>query len=650
MGTVSCEEHMHMKKYHSGLTIFCVAILVAAAVLTGCSPRESDQGATAVQETPAAAVPVTTTTAPSATAAPAGDSTAVQPVQSVQAAPSGSFTGSSRGQNGDVTVSVSLEGGVITSVQVVSHAETPEISDLALTDIPSQIVASQSLAVDTVAGATVTSTAVIEAVADALGKAGLDVEALRIKEAGAAAQREPDIEKRADVVVIGAGGAGLAAAVSANEEGATVIVLEKMPRIGGNTILSGGALNAVDEGSETAIAHDDSVEKHYTQTLEGGDRQGDPALVHVLTDNAWSAVSWLKGLGMKFLDGVFTVTGGLWPRAHKPADPVGTGFFKTYSAYIDSHDGIEVMLETKAEHLLVENGRITGVIATGRTGNTVTVLAEKGVILATGGFGQNIAMREEYNTQWPTLDESIKSTNHPGATGDGIAMAAETGAALVQMENIQLLPLGDPETGSLSGNIEQDVEKRIFVNIEGNRFVDEGARRDVMTAALFAQPENKMWIIVDAHSYPNEDVKNNFNESIAELLEAGRAYRGDTIEELAAKINVDAANLKASLDDFNAHAASRSPDTFGRTLYSEPIDTPPFYAAARIPTVHHTMGGVKIDTETHVIDTAGNIIPGLYAAGEVTGGIHGSNRLGGNALTDITVFGIIAGKNAAAGI
>ncbi|HNQ98091.1 MAG TPA: flavocytochrome c, partial [Treponemataceae bacterium] len=448
---------------------------------------------------------------------------------------------------------------------------------------------------------------------------------------------------------IGAGGAGMAAGVSAHQNGATVIILEKMPKVGGNTISAGGAMNAVDDGSETALKNKDSVALHYKRTFEGGDKKGDEALVKTLVENAWDSVAWLQSMGMKFLPDPFTVTGGLWPRAHKPVDPVGTGFFKTYNAYIESNKGIEVRLNVKADSIILENGKVTGVIATGKTGNKITVKANKGVVVATGGFGQNIAMRQEFNKAWPTLDESVKSTNHPGATGDGIAMAKAVNAQLVQMENIQLLPLGDPETGSLSGNIETDVEKRIFVNTEGKRFVDEGARRDTMTLALFKQPGAKLWIIVDAHSYPQGTKKNNFNESIDDLVAAGRAFKGETLEELAKNIGVPPENLVATVADFNKHVASKKPDAFGRTLFSEPLDKGPFYAGARIPTVHHTMGGIKIDKETHVIDVNGQIIPGLYAAGEVTGGIHGTNRLGGNALTDITVFGRIAGKNAAAG-
>ena len=455
-------------------------------------------------------------------------------------------------------------------------------------------------------------------------------------------------DQTADVIVIGGGGAGMAAAVQAHQCGARVIILEKTNSVGGNTIMSGGALNAVDNGSRIAKQHDDSTERHFEQTYNGGDQQGDPELVRVLTENAWDGVKWLKKLGMKFVPNkVFTVTGGLWPRAHKPSEPLGRGFFYTYMQYVNTHGNIDLYLNTKATDLITDNGKVVGVKAVYKDGQTALFHANRGVVLATGGFSQNVALRQKYNTTWPTLDESIPSTNPPSSTGDGIALVEPLNAQLIQMENIQLLPLGDPKTGSLSGNIELDVESRIFVNQNGCRFVDEGARRDVMTKALFEQPNHIMWIIMDSHCYPTGDEKNNFNESINELINQGRAFRGESLAALADAIGVPADNLTAAVAAFNEHAADKSRDEFGRTLYSYQLDKPPYYAAARVPTVHHTMGGVKIDRECRVYDTAGNIIQNLYAAGEVTGGIHGTNRLGGNALTETVVFGRIAGRNAA---
>ena len=556
---------------------------------------------------------------------------------------------SQMGGAGSIGVEVTLDDqGVITSISIVKNNDSPGVSDPAVEKLPAAMIASQSVAVDAVSGATMTSNAIIAAVTDALKTAGVDMAKYTEKKEAAPIEKADDMDLTADVVVIGGGGAGLAAAVQANQNGATVIVLEKMSKVGGNTILSGGAFNAVNDRSETAIANNDSVEWHYTQTINGGNNQGDPVLVHTLVEKGWAGVEWLKELGMEFKEGTFTVTGGLWPRANKPVEPLGTGFFKTYNAYIASHEGVEVLLNTKAEEILVDElGMVCGVLAKGETGNTITVKA-KSVVVATGGFSNSIALRQAYNIQWADLGDSIKSTNHPGATGDAIKMLMKLRVDFIQMGNIQLLPLGDPNTGSLSGNIEHDVETRIFVNKEGNRFVNEGGRRDDMTKALFQQTDNLMWIIMDSDTYPTGDEKNNFNETANELVAAGRAFKADTLEALAEMIGVSAENLVATVEDFNAHAASREADQFGRTLYSTPIDNGPFYAAARVPTVHHTMGGVRINQYAQVIDENGKIIPHLYAAGEVTGGIHGANRLGGNALLDTVVFGRIAGESAAA--
>lgn len=557
---------------------------------------------------------------------------------------------------GAVTATVTLaDDGSIVSVTVDECKDTPGICDTAVKAIPEQMMALNSINVDTVAGATMTSEAILNAVKTALEDGGVDITALSEKKE-IVVEKAADEQLSADVVVIGAGGAGLAAAISAEQNGAkSVIVVEKMPKVGGNTILAGGALNAVDDRSETAVKQNDSVYWHYYQTLNGGDWQSDPELVMTLVSNAWDGVQWLKDMGMEFNeDAIFTVTGGLWERAHKPVMPAGTGFFDTYTKYIDAHsDVITLMLNTTAEEITTDgNGRVNGIVCTGETGNTVTITANNGVVVATGGFAKNVEMRQVFDTIWGNLDATVKSTNHEGATGDGVKMMQKLGADFVQMGNIQLLPLGDPQTGSLSGNIEHNVETRVFINKEGERYCDEGGRRDDMTNALFAQTDNFMWIVMDSDTYPTGDELNNFGETANQLVEAGRAVKADTLEELAEKMNVPADKLVAAIAEYNRHCEggdlAGQPDEFGRTLFATPIDDGPFYAAGRVPTVHHTMGGVHITTSAQVVSETGKIIPGLYAAGEVTGGIHGANRLGGNALTDTVVFGRIAGASAAA--
>lgn len=625
-----------MKKTNKVMLALGLVAMLTVTSLTGCSSKKAND-------------PNPTTT-PTETPAQNNEDGAFTP---------GTYSAEVTGMHA-MKVSVTVTETEIADIQV-DHQETPGVGEPVVISMTNEILETQGLGVDIVSGATLTSEGIKNGVIECLKQAGASdakiEELLAIKKVE---EKQEDQELVADVVVIGAGGAGMAAAVTANAAGKSVVVIEKTTKMGGNTILSGGALNAVDEGSETAIANKDSVENHYNQTFDGGDQKGDPELVKILIENAWDGVEWLKSLGMQFLDGTFTVTGGMWPRAHKPAEPEGIGFFKTYQSYMDSNTGITMVYETTANQLIVENGVVTGVVATGKTGNTVTVKANNGVVMATGGFGQNVELREKYNEiskKWPTLDETIPSTNTSGITGDGIIMAEAIGANLVQMENIQLLPLGDPKTGSLSGNIEHAVESRIFVNIEGNRFVNEAGRRDEMTLGLFAQPEATMFIVMDSDTYPEGNELNNFGESIADLVAAGRAFKADTLEELAGLINVPVENLIASVNEYNRYCQGGDlegqTDEFGRALFTDTngvnngINNGPFYAAKRVPTVHHTMGGIQINGKTEVIDVNGNVIPGLYAAGEVTGGIHGTNRLGGNALTDTVVFGRLAGTNAA---
>jgi len=554
------------------------------------------------------------------------------------------YTGEGRGCYGPIKVEVTLEGEQIRDVRILDHNESPGVGAVAAQMIAEDIVKYQSIAVDAVTGCTKSSNGTLAAVEQALKKAGVNMENYT-KKPDRPMQRGT-IEKRADVVVIGAGGAGLAATVSAHQNGASVLVLEKMPMVGGNTIISGAAFNAVDPERQSKQGIEDSVEKHFTQTYEGGDKVGKPELIRTLVENAYSALKWLENMGMKFKDEVFTVLGGLWPRAHQPVEPLGTGYINTYMNYINQHsDDIEIMLNTRATELIVENGRVIGVEAESPEGKVIAK-ANNGVIIATGGFAGNVQARNYYNKFWPDLT-NLKTTNRPGITGDGIWMAEKIGANLIGMEYIQLIPMGDPETGSLSGNIERTVENRIFVNKDGNRFVDEGGRRDDMTRALLEQEDQMMWVIVDKHTYPTGDTKNNFDETIDYLVEQGIAYKADTLEELALKIGVNPENLVKSVETFNLAVEGKIKDPFGRTLFKDKIDTPPFYAGARVPTVHHTMGGIEINPKAQVLDVNGNVIPGLYAAGEVTGGIHGSNRLGGNAVLDTVVFGRIAGESAA---
>ncbi|MGE5483358.1 MAG: flavocytochrome c [Bacteroidota bacterium] len=463
---------------------------------------------------------------------------------------------------------------------------------------------------------------------------------------GAAGALAADAPTAADVIVVGGGGAGLAAAVEAAGHGASVILLEKMPMLGGNTIRSGAQYNAVDPERQGPAGVKDSIEWHFYQTLKGGDYQGDPALVATLVENALDGIHWLESLGMRFRPDVFTVTGGLWARGHSSVDPLGTGYIRILKAEADKR-GVKILLNTRATHLLTAGRRVIGVQATTKDGKTVEFRANKGVVLATGGFGANVEMRMKYN---PKLTAAIGTTNHPGATGDGYLMAQEIGANLVGMKWIQLLPLGTPGTGALDNWVEGGADEQIFVNKLGKRFVKEDGRRDELTAALFNQPDSLMYVINDSQSITVRHGISSFGQKADDVVAKGYAFKADTIEELARKINVPVDALVKTVKDYNSYVDAKKDPEFGKTLMRVRLDRPPFYASPRVPTVHHTMGGIQINTNAQAVGVDGAVIPGLYAAGEVTGGIHGTNRLGGNAIADIIVFGRIAGRNAAMGL
>ena len=545
------------------------------------------------------------------------------------------YSAEANGNNGPVKVAVTIEDGKIVAVDVVEHAETAGVSDRAIETIPVAIVENQSVAVDTVTGATNSSNAILTAVRDAIAQAGLDVAAFETAVTASADAGEQELT--ADVVIIGAGGAGLVAAITADELGSSVIVIEKMAFSGGNTILSGGYYNAVDPTRQQMSGVEDSVEQHIQQTWEGGDKVADLELVTKLCSEATDGLLWLESLGMKFKPAITTATGALWPRSHKAILPDGTGYLDVYHNVLADTD-VQICYEVKANEIVMEDGKAVGVKAVGNDGTQYTFNANKGVILATGGFGSNIEMRQAYNTIWPTLDESVKSSNTVAATGDGIVMAQAVGANLVGMEYIQLHPLGNPATGTFSGVTTGDVEYYLQFNKEGKRYIAEDSRRDELCKAALEQTDGLMWQVSDTCV--------GSAAAAPAAVAAGYAVVADTLEELAELMGVDPEVFVSEINAYN-EAVDTGVDPLGRSILTHKIETAPFYASLRCTTVHHTMGGVQINTEAQVIDVNGEIIPNLYAAGEVTGGIHGGNRLGGNALADTVVYGRTAGRNAA---
>ena len=592
----------------------------------------------------------------------------------------GSYTATANGHNGPLTVEVTFTENSIQDINIVSTYET-EVVQPQIVKVADRIVQAQSLAIDTISGATIGSNALIAAVKDCIRQANEDP-----ADVSKVVSEEPSSQNQytADVIVIGAGGAGLASAVSAHENGASVIVIETLDMVGGSTIFSGGGFNTANPESQSKInmtnanheavkallnkePHDafeaelqakvreqydahvkagntflfDSDEFFMLQTYNGGDYRGNPELIKILCSNSLSGYHWVNELGAKFKEKVDMGTGALWTRTHKPTEdfPTGSDVVYPFENYINNHDGVEIHFGTHADELIVDDNKVIGVKTT-CDGKEITYLANKAVILATGGFGANVDMRVKYNTIWPSVDSSIGYSGQTvGARGDGILMAQTIGAELVDMELIQLHPNGEIGTGKM-GTPGTSGFNMIFVNSEGKRFVAEDSRRDDLINATYAQDGAYMWIVCDSTKYPET------NKSIKNAVELKKAIKADSLEDLAAAMGVSYENLQASVDQYNS-IVDGEPDPLGLVNYDQKLGNPPYYARKSIPTVHHTMGGVKIDGETHVINTNNEVIPGLYACGEVTGGIHGANRLGGNAITDLVVFGRIAGENAA---
>lgn len=558
----------------------------------------------------------------------------------------GTYSVSTKAHNGNINIDVTIKDTKISDIVVGEHSETPGVSDPAFDKVIPQIIGNQTIAVDAVAGCTVTSNAIKECVKLALVEAGADLSAFE-NPVDKATTEVKTIEKTADVVIIGAGGAGLSAAVSAVQNNASVIVVEKMPSAGGNTIRSAGYYNAVDPSRQEPLGIEDSLDLHISQTYEGGDKVANLDMIETLVNNAYPTLTWLEDLGVEFKDTVTACVGAIHERTHTPVIPLGSSYIDKYIEVLDSSKNSEIIYDTTANELIVTDGKVSGVTCTDTDGNTVVLNANNGVIIATGGFSANIEMREKYNKLWPTLDENLSTTNHPGATGDGIILGEQVGANLIDMEYIQLFPLTNPENGSTKGILNGDTSNLVYVNKDGKRFTNEGGRRDDICKAILEQEDSVFYTICDGKVYPTGDEVNLDGIQINKMVENGEIVKADSLEELAKELDMDPAILIAEIDEYNKALTSGEADKFGRTLYNETLTQAPFYARIQGPAVHHTMGGLEINVSAQVLNTDGEIIEGLYAAGEVTGGIHGSNRLGGNAIPDTAVFGKIAGENCA---
>ena len=593
----------------------------------------------------------------------------------------GDFTGTAKGFGGDVTVTLTLTDGKITGCTAEGADETKGVGSKAIEQLPAAIAESGSIAVDGVSTATITSNAIKEAAAAAITAAGLKPEDFQTAVENNAEPAE-DSTVDTDIVIVGAGGAGMTAALTATSEGKSVVIVESQPVVGGNSVRATGGMNAgktvyqdenefgesagvektlktaaekyADNATITALAktvseqwaayqadpkgYFDSVELMELDTMIGGKGLNNPELVETLCSNSADAIDWLDEHGIT-LHSVSSFGGASVKRIHRPVD--GDGKTVSVGSYMipllqENCDkaGVQTLLNTTATEILTDaNGAAVGVKATGASGETVTVNA-KAVVLATGGFGANLDMVTKYK---PEL-KGFMTTNAAGAQGQGIEMATAIGADTVDMDQIQIHPTVEANTAALiTEGLRGD--GAVLINAEGKRFIDEVGTRDVVSAAEIAQTGSYSWLVVDQAMVDASSV-------IQGYIKKGYTVTGETYEELGKAMGVDETAFAETMNTWNGYVEAKNDPDFGRTSFANPLNTAPYYAIKVTAGVHHTMGGLKINTNTEVLKADGSVIPGLFAAGEVTGGVHGANRLGGNAVADFTVFGRIAGAAA----
>ena len=630
----------------------------------------------------------------------------------------GTYTASAQAMNDLLEVTVTITDGKIADVVVAPNSETPGIGGQLLDKtgavadsigkapvdrLPEEIVANNSTAVDMVTGATITSAVLISLVEDCIKQAGGDPADFRTPIDYPA---YPDADT--DVVVVGGGGAGLVAAIAAAQQGKNVVILEKNGECGGDTLVCGAIYNCPDADMQSKVEMTDAVKTTIEKALEAtsddpetqkalevmqapvreqwdeykaagrtdlfdtkewyalqtwinGDMVADPELVKALTYNAFDGLEWLEDLGMEFYDEIGQGAGSLWQRTHTSKMAMGTGMISTYAtALVDLADKITLCNEATATDLVVEDGRVVGVVATdNHTGASFTVSCTDGAVISTGGFSANAKMVQDNNDtgKWPDLSNTSTTNRFSCSQGDGITMASAAGCSLTDMDQIQLLYLGNVVNGQITKYPPRNAngtDQLIFINKNGERFVQEDGRRDKICLGVLDQPEQYFYLLESADGSLYVDIHDPAWRSadgftFDYLNDNGYIVWDETLDGLAAKLDMDPATLQATVDAFNAAVESGS-DEFGRTLFSCKLENGPWVATPRQVCIHHTMGGLTIDPAGHVMAAEGGVIDGLYAAGEVTGGIHGGNRLGGNAVVDTVVFGKLAADSLVADV
>ena len=548
----------------------------------------------------------------------------------------GTYTGVGAGKNGDITVEVTVNENTIQSVRIVSHDETPGLSDGAINDIPAAIVSTQSLGVDSVSGATVSSEGIVAAVADAITKAGGDVDALKNVAIAAGEHTAKDLS--ADVVVVGGGGAGMTAAVRLAEQGKHVILFEKASFLGGAISVSGG--NQVIMGSRLQAENgvtDDSVESMVADFEANGANKNNEEILTLFAENVGSATDWLVDhCGVSFDEGLHQL--GEYTHNRELAYTGGGAGFAEAMRKAVADSGVEVYLSTKVESLLSENGAVVGVKAVSLDGNTEYTVTAANVVLATGGYGNNKDM----------LTDEMKSALYYGpatSTGEGIQMAQALGAQTANMEYGKRYPNGiEVDTGiaksTIAGNIAGWTMSAILVNQEGNRVVNEKASNRTILETELQQTGGELFLVLDAETFEvwksKLDHAGISESDIEKYLEANGTStpvfaHGETLEEAAAAAGIDAEALKATVERYNGFVANGVDEDFGRAAdyLTMPIGDGPYYIIEQKPRFATTMGGLVVNSSMQVLDASGNPIAGLYAAGENCGQVMGDDSPSG---------------------
>lgn len=444
-----------------------------------------------------------------------------------------------------------------------------------------------------------------------------------------------ELKDNYDIIIVGAGGAGMTAAIEAKDAGMNPVILEKMPVAGGNTSKSSAGMNASETSVEKAQGIEDSNQKFFDETLKGGGGTNDQALLRYFVDHSANAIDWLSQNGI-VLDNLTTTGGMSVSRTHRPHDGSAVGQYLVAGLEKNVRSrNIPLFVNADVTKILEKDGKVSGVDVKIKETDKKKISA-KAVVVTTGGFGANKEMIAKYR---PDLKDYV-STNAAGSTGDGIRMIEKLGGATVDLDKIQIHPTVFKKTGYLVTEAVRG-EGAILVNHSGKRFVNEMTTRDKVSEAELKQTDQSAYLIFG-------DKTKAAVKAIDQYMSKGMVTSATSLEELAKKTGIDKAELEKTVTNWNKSVTDKADPDFNRTTGMANDISGTYYAIKVSPGIHHTMGGVKINPETQVLKKDGQAIPGLYAAGEVTGGLHGSNRIGGNAVADIVIFGRQAGTQAAA--